>query len=68
MRTSTHRCANRADLAIFNLSGQLQELATITKSAEIDELSRRLMGSRSMVREHMHPNDQKATEDIRIKD
>ena len=68
MRTSIHRCANLADLAIFNLSGQLQELATITKSAEIDELSRRLMGSRSMVREHMHLDDQKATEDIRIRD
>ena len=56
-RTKAQDEANRTDLEMYHLVARLQRLAEITKSAEVDEVSRHLMGSRSHIRVHMHHDD-----------
>lgn len=56
-RTKIQAEANEADRETYNLSLRLQRLAEMTGSDEIDELSRRLMGSRYHIRVHMHHDD-----------
>lgn len=62
VRTSKEVVANQLDLEIFNLAQKIERYATAYKWKEAAKAARIIAGQRSVVRQHMHPEDRKGTE------
>ena len=61
-RTTKQIAANSIDADLFRLSAQIERAAEAHAIPAWDELSRRIFGMRSAVRQHMHRDDRKDTE------
>lgn len=56
-RTRPQLEADRLDLYLFNLSRGLEEFATLTGDAKLDDASRIVFGLRNRLAKHRHPED-----------